>query len=282
MSWFSRQSAGTVRPPAVAGRFYPGDPAALRAAISEMLAVAPPGSGPAPKALIVPHAGYRFSGPVAASAYAALERDREVIRRVVLLGPAHFAAFEGVAASCATAFATPLGQVKVDVAEVQRLLAAGLAQDLPRAHAFEHCLEVQLPFLQTVLNDFSIVPLLAGEADPGQLGRVVDELWGGAETRIIISSDLSHNLDCASARQLDEATARAIEALDPGSVGEDQACGQLPILGLLGAGAAHGLRARTLDLRNSSDTGGPPERVVGYGAFAFHPRAELPTPNFER
>jgi MEMO1 family protein len=261
---------GNVRPPAVAGRFYPGNPAELRRMIEGFLREVKPVGGPAPKAVIAPHAGYVFSGPIAASVYARLALSRETTRRVVLLGPSHYVSFAGVAATSATAFVTPLGAVPVDATAV-RDLCSRLPQVSVRdeAHAREHSLEVHLPFLQMVLADFKIIPLVAGDATDEEVGEVIDALWGGQETRVVISSDLSHYHDTARARELDSATAHAIEALRPQDIGEEQACGRLPIGGLLQAAQRHGLRAGTVDLRNSGDTAGPRDEVVGYGAFAF-------------
>ncbi len=269
MNLFSANTSEDVRRAAVAGQFYPRQPAELRNLVSELLTGAPRASGPAPKALIAPHAGYRFSGPIAASAYAALAADREVIKRVVLLGPSHFVLVGGIAASSARAFATPLGRVPVDGAAVSELVAQRLVTLLDEAHAYEHCLEVQLPFLQVILGEFTIVPLVAGEANAHEIGAVLEALWDGPATRFVISSDLSHYLNSRAAQSLDRQTADAIEALGVERIGEDQACGRVAIRGLLEAAARHGLRARTLDLRNSGDTGGPSDRVVGYGAFAF-------------
>ncbi len=261
-----------VRPSAVAGSFYPADAQELAAAVRGYLAAAAAAApvtapAPAPKALIVPHAGYVYSGPVAASAYARLAPARESIERVVLIGPAHYLPIRGLAASGADAFATPLGAVPVDRAAIDSL------GDLPQvavrddAHRREHCLEVQLPFLQTILKRFTIVPLVVGGASPDAVRAVIDRLWGGPETLILISSDLSHYHDHATARQLDAATAAAIEALALERIGDEQACGRIPIGGLLLSARARGLRAVTADLRSSGDTAGPHSEVVGYGAF---------------
>ena len=227
-------------------------------------------AGSAPKAVIAPHAGYIFSGPIAASAYAQLAPARDTIKRVVLLGPSHYVLFDGLAAPSAKAFATPLGTVPLDTAAI-----AGICSRLPQvsvrdeAHADEHALEVQLPFLQVVLADFKIVPLLVGEASEDEVAAVIEALWGGDETCFVISSDLSHHLESDQARELDLATSHAIEQLRPEEISAAQACGRIPVCGLLRAAWEHGLRARTLDLRNSSDTAGPRSEVVGYGAFAM-------------
>ena len=225
---------------------------------------------PTPKALISPHAGYLFSGPIAASAYARLVPLRDTVRRVVVIGPSHYALFAGLAATGAQAFATPLGAVPVDTAAIREICSRWpQVKVLEAAHAREHSLEVQLPFLQVVLADFKIVPLLAGDADDEEVAEVIESLWGGDETRFIISSDLSHYHDYAAARELDAATARAIEDLRPRDIGADQACGRLPIAGLLRAARRHGLHAGILDVRNSGDTAGSRDQVVGYGAFIF-------------
>lgn len=258
----------SIRPPAVAGMFYPDDPDMLRDQVLALLRAAP-AAGPPPKAVIVPHAGYIYSGPIAASAYARIAKARANIRRVVLLGPAHRVAFNGIAASSSTAFTTPLGNVPVD----QQALR--LIDDLPQvrvfdtAHAAEHSLEVQLPFLQLALDDFKLVPLVVGDATPEQVDEVLERLWGGAETLIVISSDLSHYHDYDSAQRLDQATSRAIEALREQDIDYDHACGRIPVNGLLQTARHHGLRARTVDLRNSGDTAGGRDRVVGYGAYVF-------------
>jgi MEMO1 family protein len=265
-----------TRPPAVAGSFYPAEAGTLRAMIAAYLREASP-SGPPPKAIIAPHAGYIYSGPVAASAYAHLATVRKTITRVVLLGPAHWVALRGLAASSAEAFATPLGVIPVDRQALDRTLVLPQVHPLDAAHSREHCLEVHLPFLQEVLGEFSLVPLVVGEVTAEEVGEVLDVLWGGSETLIIISSDLSHYYDYATAKRLDEAASRAIEALRPEDIRDEQACGRYPIRGLLYAARKHGLRARTVDLRNSGDTAGPRDEVVGYGAYIFtegHPRLQ--------
>jgi hypothetical protein len=261
--------AGKVRPAAVAGRFYPDDPAELRELVNGLLAQVPPATGPGPKALIAPHAGYLYSGPIAASAYAQLIPASDQIERVVLLGPSHYVAVEGLATSSADGFATPLGVVPVDVEAVRQVRALSQVRESDEAHEYEHSLEVQLPFLQTVLGAFALVPLAVGEATAEEVSQVLEALWGGPETRVVISSDLSHYYDFQTAKRLDSATAKAIEALKPNGVSEERACGRTPIRGLLEAARRHGLHARTVDLRNSGDTAGPRDKVVGYGAFVF-------------
>ncbi len=258
----------SVRPPAVAGMFYPEESRDLDAAVGKYLA-ATQAAGPAPKALIAPHAGYIYSGPIAASVYARLAAARDAIDQVVLLGPAHRVPFRGLAASAATAFATPLGTVPVDVAAVERILALPQVVVHDEAHRLEHSLEVQLPFLQRVLGDFTLVPLVVGDASADEVAEVIETLWGGAETVIVVSSDLSHYLDYDSARRLDALTCRAIEDLRPDDIGPEQACGRVPIQGLLNVIRARGMRAATVGMCNSGDTAGPRDRVVGYGAWTF-------------
>lgn len=266
---FGFRAPSKIRQAVAAGRFYPADPDKLRALVGELLTDAPRQEGPSPKALIVPHAGYAYSGATAAAGYASLLPDRNTIRCIILLGPSHFLPVDGLAVSRAEAFSTPLGDVPVDVEQVNRIKSLPQVRELDEAHAHEHSLEVQLPFLQTVLSNFRIVPLAVDEASPARVAEVLDLLWDGAETRVVVSSDLSHYHDSDTARVLDQATASAIEALDGEALTEESACGQLPIQGLLLAAQQRGLRARTLALRNSSDTTGPRDRVVGYGAFAL-------------
>ncbi|MCX6921658.1 MAG: AmmeMemoRadiSam system protein B, partial [Verrucomicrobia bacterium] len=215
---------GRVRPAAVAGRFYPANPTELRDLINGMLSQVPPATGPGPKALIAPHAGYLYSGPIAASAYARFIPARDLITRIILLGPSHYVALKGLATSSAEGFATPLGVVPVDLEAVRQARELPQVRELDKPHACEHSLEVQLPFLQTVLGNFALVPLAVGDATPEEVSQVLETLWGGPETRIVISSDLSHYHDFQTARRLDHATAKAIEALKPGDVGEESAC----------------------------------------------------------
>ncbi len=265
----AKQSGGNVRPAAVAGRFYPGHPLDLRQLISALLANCPAASTPPPKAIVAPHAGYIYSGPVAASAYALWRNPADSTHRVVLLGPSHFHAFDGLAASGAEAFSTPLGLVPVDTEGARLACTLPQVRVLDAVHEMEHSLEVQLPFLQVVLKNFTVVPLLAGNARAEEVAQVLELFWGDPETRFVISSDLSHYLDWQDAHQVDERTAKAIEQLDPEAITEEQACGRVPIRGLLRAAAHRGAQARTIDLRNSGDTAGSRLRVVGYGAFAF-------------
>ncbi|MHA1109288.1 MAG: AmmeMemoRadiSam system protein B [Alphaproteobacteria bacterium] len=260
---------GSIRQPAVAGMFYPADPEELGQVVADCLNGAGRG-GPAPKALIVPHAGYIYSGPIAASAYVRLEELAGTITRVVLVGPSHRYRLFGLALPDAEAFATPLGVVPVDQAAVERIRQLPQISVLEAAHAEEHSLEVHLPFLQTMLDDFAMVPLVAGEATAEQVAEVLDILWTGPETLVVASSDLSHYHDYDTARRMDAETSAAIEALYGERIGADQACGRVPVSGLLLAASRRGLRVETIDLRNSGDTAGPREQVVGYGAYVFH------------
>lgn len=262
-----------VRPPAVAGLFYPDDPRSLRTAVEQYLARAvPPPAGIAnrcPKALIAPHAGFQYSGPIAGSAYALIGPYADTLRRILLLGPSHRVPLWGVAASSAEAFRSPLGSVAVDRQAVEAALALPWVIVDDRAHAREHSLEVHLPFLQMTCPAVPVVPFAVGDATTEQVSAVLDRLWGGPETLIIVSSDLSHYYDYATAQQLDRRTAAAIVELRPEALDGESACGWHPVRGLLHAAARRGLHAWTVDLRNSGDTAGGKEEVVGYGAFAF-------------
>ena len=265
-----------IRPAAVAGAFYPAHADALRRQLVECFDMAKQSVVPAdfrPKALIVPHAGYIYSGPIAASAYALLEPLRATIRRVVLLGPVHRVWVPGLALPGAEAFETPLGQVPLDQAGIASIDGLPQVSISPAAHAEEHSLEVHLPFLQTVLADFSLIPLAVGSASPEEVAEVLEILWGGDETLIVISSDLSHFLPYAEAKHVDAATADAILRLENHLVGE-QACGAHPVNGMMLAAKRHGLTPHLLDLRNSGDTAGDRGRVVGYGAFALCERRD--------
>lgn len=260
----------SVRPAAVAGLFYPGSAAALSEMVAGLLAAQAVPAGPRPKALIAPHAGYVYSGPIAASAFSTLSRSAETIRRIVLLGPSHYVAFHGLALPGHERLATPLGEVAIDPAGAALALRLPQVRVYPEAHAREHALEVELPFLQTVLpEEWSVVPLVVGEAPAEEVGEVIERLWDGAETVVVVSSDLSHYLDYAAAERADRATAEAILRLE-GPLAPHQACGARPINGLLHAAKARGLRPELLDLRSSGDTAGDRSKVVGYGAFAFY------------
>ena len=222
-----------------------------------------------PKALIAPHAGYVYSGAVAGAAYRLLTKARGKVSRVVLLGPSHRFAFSGMAATSASAYETPLGVVPIDRQGLDQACDVPLLGFTDEAHEGEHCLETQLPFLQVVLGDFKLIPIICGRVSGEQVADLLDRLWGGPETLIVVSSDLSHYLDYQTCRALDEATRAVIERLDPVALTPEQACGATPVNGLLTAARRRGMRVRTLDLRNSGDTAGPRDRVVGYGAWAF-------------
>lgn len=263
----------TIRPPAVAGQFYPADPQQLETDIRRYLneADAPEDceNYPLVKAIIAPHAGYPYSGPIAASAYVHLACSDVPVKRFILIGPAHYAPVQGLAISGAAAFDTPFGPVPVDeTARAAVLALPGVAID-DAAHQPEHCLEVQLPFLQELFLDFTIVPLLVGWSSAAEVAAAIDTLWDGPETRIVISSDLSHYHSHDTAQQLDRETAGAITGLRPEALREDSACGREAIAGLMTVARRNGLVANLVDLRNSGDTGGPLNRVVGYGAFTF-------------
>ena len=263
----SGEARERIRRAAVAGSFYPRDPDRLHAIVDELLATARCVPVAAPKAIIAPHAGFIYSGPVAATAFAPLQRHAAAIERVVLIGPAHYVPFRGIALPTVDAFETPLG-----IVPVARDAAAALA-DLPSVaradapHAPEHALEVELPFLQAVLRSFDLIPLLVGDASPEEVARVLDRLWGGPETLIVVSSDLSHFHAYETARRLDAVTAALIERGDWASLGPDKACGYLAVAGLLIEANRRGLRLQRLSLLNSGDTAGTRDGVVGYGAW---------------
>lgn len=263
-------NAHAIRSPAVAGLFYPGSATELALTVAELLAAAPATKDHRlPKAIIAPHAGYVYSGVTAARVYALLRPLQGRIRRVVLLGPAHRVAVRGIAAPVAQHFRTPLGDITLDTASIAAL------RDLPQmvasdaAHAQEHSLEVHLPFLQAVLGDFMLVPLAVGDASPAEVAQVLRRLWGGDETLIVISSDLSHFHRYAAAQALDRATADAILQLRT-DLEPEQACGALPVNGLNLLARELGLQPALIDLCNSGDTCGDKSRVVGYAAFAYY------------
>ena len=252
-----------VRHAAVAGMFYPGNPRDLDAEVRRYLADAPAPAADEtpPKAVIAPHAGYVYSGAIAATAFARWKPVAERIRRVVVIGPCHRVPVRGLAVSGADSFETPLGRIPVDAAAREAILSLPQVQVFDDTHAEEHSLEVQLPFLQELLTDFTILPIVAGQASGDEVAEVMEKLWGGDETVFVISSDLSHYLDYDSARAIDTETCRAIEALDPSAIGHEQACGRVPVSGILTMARRRGLAVTTLDLRNSGDTaGGPPPR----------------------
>lgn len=267
------------RPAAVAGRFYPAARAVLRAELQGYLDQVPPSPTEPrpPKLLVVPHAGTVYSGPIAAHAYALLRPWHDRIHRVVLLGPTHRVALHGLAAPTVAAFDTPLGPVPLDRAALDSLADLPQVMESDRVHAQEHALEVQLPFLQLVLDDFTLVPLAVGDADPEAVAQVLERLWGGDETLIVISSDLSHYLPYDQARAVDAHTVAQVLQRQP-SLDPQQACGAMPLNGALLCARRHHLTPRLLDLRNSGDTAGERDRVVGYAALAFgaHPSHASP------
>lgn len=257
-----------TRPAAVAGMFYPASPEALRASVRDFLDAAPVDGRDAPKVLIVPHAGYVYSGSTAGHGYATLRAASGRIRRVVLIGPAHRVAVRGVAAPTVGYFETPLGRVALDRSALDALAQSPQVVASDRAHAAEHALEVQLPFLQEVLGDFTVVPLVVGDASPEEVASVLERVWGGPETLIVVSSDLSHYLPYDVARQVDAASLAQMLELGP-ALGHEQACGATAINALLLLARRRGLRPRLLAACSSGDTAGDRDRVVGYAALAF-------------
>jgi MEMO1 family protein len=262
-------SANAVRPAAVAGAFYPGNALQLAQQVDSLLAGATAVSKLRPKALIVPHAGYLYSGPVAATAYAAVAAMTPKPSRVVLLGPSHHVGFKGVALPGVHALATPLGLVEVDEHLVDLTKRFSFVGSSPLAHKREHSLEVQLPFLQRVLGHFKVLPLIVGQMKPADIAALLSAVWGGPETLVVVSSDLSHYLTFEEAQATDRHTAECIGALDGEHLASERICGAEPVRGLLVAAKEHHLHAHVLDLRNSGETAGNRARVVGYGAFSF-------------
>ncbi|MEW9899864.1 AmmeMemoRadiSam system protein B [Chitinivorax sp. PXF-14] len=260
----------TIRRAAVAGSFYPGQHDELMRAVDDLVVDADRFRDlpRPPKAVIAPHAGYVYSGPIAANAYAALRPLHGQISRVVLLGPVHRVPVRGLALPGGEAFATPLGTVPLDQPACRRLSELPQVAVNPSAHALEHSLEVHLPFLQHVLDHFSLVPLAVGDATPDEVAEVLDLLWGGPETLIVVSSDLSHYLPYTLAQRVDRDTCDTILELGE-AIDHQQACGATPIRGLMRAARRHHLQPYLLDLRNSGDTAGDKDRVVGYASFAF-------------
>jgi AmmeMemoRadiSam system protein B len=260
----------TIRQPAVAGMFYPASAGELHEMLEALLAAAPHDGLPAPKAMIVPHAGYIYSGPVAATGYARLQAVADSVRRVVVMGPSHRVAFHGLAVPDASIFRTPLGDISLDTAAIQALLALPQVHVDNEAHRQEHSIEVHLPFLQEVLETFTLVPIVVGDATPREVFDAISMLWDGPETVLIMSSDLSHYHDYETATRLDRATSHAIETLAFEKIGYEHACGRNPVSGLLLYARKHGLTVEILDLRNSGDTAGPRDQVVGYGTYVIN------------
>ncbi len=257
-----------IRQPAVAGSFYPANPMRLHQMLEQYLEEAKTGAK-VPKAIIAPHAGYIYSGPVAASAYARLSRAKDLITRVVLIGPSHRVAFQGLAVSRSTSFATPLGNLPLDRDSIESIVRLPFVEYIEQAHSYEHSVEVHLPFLQETLGAFKIVPIVAGDASPEQVSQVLEILWGGTETLIIISSDLSHYHDYNTAQKLDRLTSERIEKQQYEYITSESACGKTAVNGLLKLARDHSLPIQTIDLRNSGDTAGDKSRVVGYGAYVI-------------
>ena len=259
-----------IREPAVADMFYPGDPGTLQRMVEgylEGVEAAPQ----QPKAVIAPHAGYIYSGAIAGVAYGALRPYHDVIKRVVLLGPSHRVAFHGIATSSSDYFRTPLGDIPVDTRAAMQLTSAfDFVDYLDAAHEGEHSLEVHLPFLQTVLDDFTLLPLVVGEADIGEVEAVLEAVWGGRETLIVVSSDLSHFHNETIANRLDHDTSRAIESLDAHGLDTNHACGAYPVRGLLEAAQHHHMKVETVAMGNSARTSGDHNRVVGYGSWLLY------------
>jgi hypothetical protein len=253
-----------------AGTFFPADTETLRTQVRRLLRCTTPPQC-LPKAIIVPHAGYDYSGPIAAASYACLTGEADTIRRVLLLGTSHVARSSRLLTTTADAFVTPLDQVPIDRAAVEqaaRLPQVSMDDD---AHRADHALAVQLPMLQSTLRDFRVVPFLVGRCDSAEVDEVLELLWGGEETLVVVSSDLSHHLNYDEARQRDRQTADSIVRLDADASGRGDACGYRAITGLLRAARKHHLRSRVTDLRNSGDTSSRRDYVVGYGAFIFEP-----------
>lgn len=259
-----------IRQPAVAGLFYPADKQSLKEDVDEYLEQANYGRDIIPKAIVVPHAGYVYSGPIAATAFKQIIPIRDKINRIVLLGPSHRVAFSGLAVPESDVFKTPLGNIPIDQKGIQLLadLPQVIASD--QAHREEHSLEVQLPFLQEILGDFSLIPLVVGDAERHEVAEVLNRLWGDEHTLIVISTDLSHYHEYKEAKRIDQMTSDAIVNLKPDLIGYEDACGRNGLKGLMTVAEEKNLAVEILDLRNSGDTAGDKNRVVGYGAYVFH------------
>ena len=259
-----------VRLPAVAGQFYTSNPEELERQVDHFLKQAQSPDIGAPKAIIAPHAGYVYSGPVAATAYKTLEQVKDQIKQVVIMSPAHRYGFRGIAWSQADYFRTPLGDIPVDKNAIASLDDLDYVMPLEQAFEGEHALEVHLPFLQLSLTEFSLVPFIVGMTSAQQVAEVLNRLWGDKHTLIVISSDLSHFHEYHQAQQLDRRTSNNIEKLNYEAIGGEDACGTYPLSGLLLAAQQKQLHANVLDLRNSGDTAGDKSRVVGYGAYIIN------------
>lgn len=259
----------TVKQPCVAGYFYPADKAELVKTLNTLLETTHINDISTPKAIIAPHAGYIYSGPIAATIYKTLLPLKDKINRVILLGPAHRVLFNGIAVTSVDYFATPLGNIPIDTDCIRSIANLPGVMAFEQAYDMEHSLEVQLPFLQTILTSFKLVPCVVGNANPNDVANLLLNLWGGEETLIVISSDLSHYHNYSTAQALDLATTQAIINLKAQEITTNKACGCLPVQGLLLAAERMNLHAQVLDLRNSGDTAGDKNRVVGYGAYHF-------------
>ena len=261
-----------VRPPAVAGMFYPSDPVELKTLVSGFLSEANRHATESPegiKAIIAPHAGYVYSGPVAASVYRYLEEIKSQISNVVLIGPSHRVPLLGLATSSADYFRTPLGDIPINKTMTQQFGQLPFVTELDEAHNMEHSLEVHLPFLQLTLGEFQLTPIVAGDATAEQVKQLIDLALSNKNTLLVISSDLSHYHDYNTAQMLDRDTCNAIESLSVNELDSQHACGYVPVRGLLKYAKEHGLTAKTVDCRNSGDTAGPRNEVVGYGSYVF-------------
>ncbi|MCH9769588.1 MAG: AmmeMemoRadiSam system protein B, partial [Gammaproteobacteria bacterium] len=256
-----------TKPAEVAGMFYPAEVRVLKQIIADCLSKANTDNTTLPKVIIAPHAGYIYSGEIAANAYSILKTHADSIKRVVLLGPAHRMAFRGIAVHPADDFATPLGQVTLDTEFIKHLAVLPDVELLKRPFHNEHCLEVQLPFLQTLLTDFKIIPVIVGDSSPENVARLLNKVWGDASTLIVISTDMSHYHPYNDANKIDKATAQAIVDLNLDLVQPDKACGSRPLKGLLKVAKHRQMQCNLLDLRNSGDTQGDKSRVVGYAAY---------------
>ena len=265
-------TSNNIRPPAIAGTFYPSNPAELEATVQYFLNEANRVFEPTirvPKAIIAPHAGYIYSGLTAAAAYNRLHPSREVIKRVVILGPCHRVAVDGMALPSTDTFQTPLGDVPLDTDAIKKINDLDFVTIFNETHVDDHSIEIHLPFLQKILANFKLVPIIVGEINPKKVAEVLEILWGGPETLILISSDLSHYLGYDQAKMIDNDTRKAIEQFDIKALGKDQACGRHSVVGLLILAKAKGLSVGTADIRNSGDTAGTKDRVVGYGSWCF-------------
>jgi len=259
-----------IRPAAVAGQFYAAEPQSLLTDVLQYLADVNQPLNIKPKALIVPHAGYIYSGPIAASAYKLIEPFATQIKQVILLGPAHRVALNGVATPAADFFKTPLGNIKINTEFCNKAEQLNFVSKNKLAHSDEHSLEVQLPFLQTILNDFQLTPFVVGDCNSSDIANLLDLFFDFNETLFIISTDLSHFHDYKTAKQKDQLTSNAIEALQADKISYNDACGRNPLNGFLSLAKQKNLHVKLLDLRNSGDTAGDKNSVVGYGAYVAY------------